>query len=128
MFLKKTIRKFAAGTDFAKDRDILQYRFMKKIFATVFAAMLFEQFAGLELFAQNQTGITSSRLQWQWPYSTNHIVFNVHAQTNFAVPSGAWPVIGTTTATSFSISENLPAQFFFVLASNTVTGAVSPWP
>ena len=69
-----------------------------------------------------------TRLQWQWPYSTTNIVFNVYAATNPVMTPDAWSVIGTTTATNFSINENLPAQFFFVLASNTVTGAASPWP
>ena len=105
---------------------------MKNFLAVFFLAAFVGSFASLVLFAPNpahaDTVLSSSRLQWQWPYPTNNIVFNIHAQTNFAIPFAAWPTIGTTTQTSLVIDESAPVKFFFVLASNTVTGAVSPWP
>ena len=105
---------------------------MKKKLAFVCLTTILELSAGVAWFAAGparaDTVISSSQLRWQWPYATNNIVFNIYAHTNLAVPCNAWSLIGTTAATSFAITENAPAQFFFVLASNTVSGAVSPWP
>jgi hypothetical protein len=105
---------------------------MRKMSATVFTAMLFELLVCSVVFAPGQADaqivIKNPSLHWHWPYSTNNIVFNIYTQTNLALPHSMWPIIGTTAGTQFAITENLPAQFFFVCASNTATGMVSPLP
>jgi len=95
--------------------------------------MLFELLFCSVVFAPRQADaaqiiIKNPSLQWAWPYSTNNIVFNIYSQTDLALPHSMWPIIATTTGTQFAITENLPAQFFFVCASNTATGMVSPMP
>ncbi len=72
--------------------------------------------------------LPTPHLQWSWPYSASNVVFNIYSATNLAAPHSAWTIIGTTASTSFPITLTLPAQYFFVVASNTVTSAVSSAP
>lgn len=64
-------------------------------------------------------------ISWDYP-DLRDIVFNVWACTNLAAPR--WELIATVTEQSITIPADLPAQFFTVSASNTLTGQESPSP
>jgi hypothetical protein len=129
----KRFRSAAAGTDIAKDMDVQSELIMKKFLTTLFAAMAFINLACATEFAPGQAVgelvvLPTPHLQWSWPYSASNVVFNIYSATNLAAPHSAWTIIGTTASTSFPITLTLPAQYFFVVASNTVTSAVSSAP
>jgi hypothetical protein len=70
-------------------------------------------------------------LSWAWSPSDgngwSNITFLVCSNNTLTVPRSNWPIIALSLTNSFSITVNpsVPAAFFTVVSSNTVTGLVS---
>jgi hypothetical protein len=71
-------------------------------------------------------------LLWDWsPNADNpatNVVFVVHSSTSLATPVTTWPTIAvcTTNGWPFVLSQSVPAMFYHVQTSNTVSGLASP--
>jgi len=76
--------------------------------------------------------IKTRSMVWDWTPNTgnpwSNMVFVVVSNTVPSTPRSAWPVyaVVTTNSCPLTINPSVPQAFFFVFASNTVTGYVSP--
>jgi hypothetical protein len=76
--------------------------------------------------------IKTRSMVWDWTPNTgnpwSNMVFVVVSNTVPSTPRSAWPVyaVVTTNSCPLKINPSVPQVFFFVFASNTVTGYVSP--
>lgn len=67
-------------------------------------------------------------LTWDYPdVEPGTITFNVYATTDITVPVSQWTILTNVAETSCSIPMDLDACFFFVTASNVVTGLESSY-
>lgn len=76
--------------------------------------------------------LNNRTLTWTWTWDTNNpasnIVFVVHSSPSLSTICTNWPVIAvcTTNGWPFVLSQSVPAMFYHVQTSNTVSGLASP--
>lgn len=66
------------------------------------------------------------RLAWSHPSPGEVALYEIRSTTNLTLPLDAWPLVATTSSTSWSIPLDAPQRFFIIRAIGT-NGLPSAW-